>query len=162
VASGIWIAGLALLAVMGAGGAFAAEPGSGVPASPGTGSGSAGSSAVPTPPGQQGTGQPAGAGQSINLASLEQRLRDTSAIGVMTKITLKNQVDELVERFKAHHEGRDATPLSQLRPPFDTLILKVLALLQDKDPTLASSIAASREALWAMLADRSQFSRGMP
>jgi hypothetical protein len=156
VTSGIWIAGLALVAVMGAGRAFASEPAAPVPA----GSGSAGSSAASAQPAQQAAARPAAAaGQPINLASLEQRLRDTSAIGVMTKITLKNQVDELVGRFKAHHEGRDATPLSQLRPPFDTLILRVQSMLQDKDPTLASSIAASREALWTMLADRSQFSR---
>jgi hypothetical protein len=149
---------LAFLALMGAGGAFASEPGTAASA-PSAG-GSAGSSAASTRTAQKGAAQPsAAAGQPIDLEALEQRLRETSAIGVMTKITLKNQVDELVERFKAHHEGRDATPLSQLRPPFDTLILKVLALLQDKDPTLASSIAASREALWTMLTDRSQFSR---
>jgi hypothetical protein len=97
-------------------------------------------------------------GQTLNLAALEQRLKDTSAIGVMTKITIKNQVDELLERFRAHHAGRDKTPLEQLRQPFDTLIVKVLSLVKDKDPSLASTIAASREALWVMLTDRSQFS----
>jgi hypothetical protein len=99
-----------------------------------------------------------GGGKTLNLAALEQRLKDTSAIGVMTKITIKNQVDELLERFRAHHAGRDRTPLEQLRQPFDTLILKVQSLVKDKDPSLASTIAASREALWAMLTDRSQFS----
>ena len=150
--SGIWIAGLALIAVAGAGNAFA-EPGQ---AGASAGSGSAGSSAASAQAAAKTATQPA---QPINLTSLEQRLRDTSAIGVMTKITIKNQVDELIERFKAHHEGRDATPLAQLRPPFDTLIHKVHALVQDKDPSLASSISASREALWAMLTDRSQFSK---
>jgi hypothetical protein len=155
VTSGIWIAGLALVALAGAGDALA-SPEPGTPMAASTGSGSAGSSAASAQP-QKGAAQ--AAVQPINLAALEQRLRDSSAIGVMTKITLKNQVDELLERFKAHHEGRDATPLAQLRPPFDTLIQNVQAMLQDKDPSLASSIAASREALWAMLADRNQFSR---
>jgi hypothetical protein len=116
-----------------------------------TGSSSAGSSDVAA------TAKTSG-GQALNLATLEKRLKDTSAIGVMTKITIKNQVDELLERFRAHHAGRDKTPLEQLRQPFDTLILKVLSLVQDKDPSLASTISASREALWAMLTDRSQFS----
>ena len=150
--SGIWIAGLALIAVTGASNAVGAEPGR----TASTGSGSAGSSAASAQAAPKSAQQPA---QAINLTSLEQRLRDTSAIGVMTKITIKNQVDELIERFKAHHEGRDATPLAQLRPPFDTLIQKVHALVQDKDPSLASTIVASREALWAMLSDRSQFSK---
>ena len=157
--SGIWMAGLVLFAVAGAGGAFASEPVTPVPAS--AGSGSAGSSAASVPSAPKAAAGPAdkAGGQPINLALLEQRLRDTSALGVMTKITLKNQVDELIERFKAHHEGRDATPLSQLRPPFDTLIQRVTGLLQDGDPSLARSIAASREALWSMLTDRSQFAK---
>jgi hypothetical protein len=94
----------------------------------------------------------------LNLAALEKRLKDTSAIGVMTKITLKNQVDELVERFKAYHDGRDKIPLAQLRQPYDSLIMKVLSLLQDKDPSLASSIVQSREAIWSILIDRNRFS----
>jgi hypothetical protein len=120
-------------------------------ASASAGSSSAGSS-------DAAAGANTGGGQTLNLAALEQRLKDTSAIGVMTKITIKNQVDELLERFRAHHTGRDKTPLEQLRQPFDTLILKVLSLVKDKDPSLASTISASREALWAMLTDRSQFS----
>jgi hypothetical protein len=99
-----------------------------------------------------------GGGQALNLTALEQRLKDTSAIGMMTKITLKNQVDELVERFKAYHEGREKVPLAQLRQPYDSLIMKVLSLLQDKDPSLATSIAQSREAIWSILIDRNRFS----
>ena len=37
------------------------------------------------------------------------------------------------------------------------LIMKVLSLLQDGDPPLAGDIAASREALWSVLADKSKF-----
>jgi hypothetical protein len=118
--------------------------------------GSAGEASAQAPGAPSATAS-TGSGQ-INLAALEQRLRDTPAIGVMTKLTLKNQVDELVERFRAHHAGRDATPLAQLRQPYDLLILKVLSLIQDKDPSLAGSIAASREAIWTMLTDRGQFS----
>ena len=106
-----------------------------------------------------GSTQPANAGDGqLSLTALEQRLKSTNAIGVMTKITLKNQVDELVERFRAYHDGRDKTPLSQLRHPYDSLIMKVTSLLQDKDPSLASSIAQSREAIWAILTDRNRFS----
>lgn len=106
-----------------------------------------------------GSTQPANAGGGqLNLTALEQRLKSTNAIGVMTKITLKNQVDELVERFRAYHDGRDKTPLSQLRHPYDNLIMKVTSLLQDKDPSLASSIAQSREAIWSILTDRNRFS----
>jgi hypothetical protein len=93
----------------------------------------------------------------LDLAALEKRLRETSAIGVFTKLTLKNQVDELLGRFRAHYEGRVQTTLAQLRQPYDTLILKVLSLLQDSDPSLAKAIADSREAIWGILSDPVRF-----
>jgi hypothetical protein len=95
----------------------------------------------------------------LDLESLEARLRETDAIGLMTKLTLKSQVDDLLDRVRAYHEGTVTVQLVELRQPYDSLILKVLALLQDKDPPLASAIATSREAIWAILADRAKFSK---
>ena len=42
----------------------------------------------------------------LDLASLEQRLKDTKAIGVLTKISLKNQVDDLLSQFRAFYQGK--------------------------------------------------------
>jgi hypothetical protein len=95
----------------------------------------------------------------LDLASLEKRLRETDAIGVFTKLTLKNQVDDLLDRFRAHYEGRNRSSLSELRQPFDLLILKVLSLLQDRDASLANAILASREAMWSILSDPAKFQR---
>jgi hypothetical protein len=95
----------------------------------------------------------------LDLAALETRLKETNAIGVFTKLTLKNQVDTLVDQFRGYYEGRIKTTLSQLRQPYDQLLLKVLALLQDSDPSLASAIAQSREAIWGILSDRDKFSK---
>ena len=94
---------------------------------------------------------------ALDLTSLEKRLRETQAIGVFTKLSLKNQVDDLLERLAAFHEGRGQTPLAKLRESYDLLLLKVLLLLQDKDPALARDIASSREALWNLLADPAKF-----
>ena len=88
---------------------------------------------------------------------LEQRLKDTNAIGVLTKIALKNQVDDLLDQFRAFYQGKLKTTLAELRRSYDLLVLKVLALLQDRDPSLASAIVASREAIWGILADRAKF-----
>ena len=93
----------------------------------------------------------------LDLVTLEKRLKETPAIGLLTKLTLKNQVDELLDRFRAHYEGRISTTLAQLRPPYDLLILKVLSLLQDRDPSLARAVADSREAIWGILADPDKF-----
>ena len=93
----------------------------------------------------------------LDLTSLETRLKETKAIGVMTKIALKNQVDDLLNQFRAFYQGKLKTTLAELRRPFDLLILKVLSLLQDSDPSLAAAIAASREAIWGILSDPVKF-----
>src|SRR6202171_3484231 len=97
------------------------------------------------------------ASPTLDLTSLEQRLKDTNAIGVLTKIALKNQVDDLLGQFRAYYEGKLKTTLAELRRPYDLLVLKVLSLLQDSDPLLASAIVASREAIWGILSDRTKF-----
>jgi len=93
---------------------------------------------------------------TLDLASLEKRLKDSSAIGVMTKITLKNQVDDLLDKFRAYYQSKRGS-LAELRQPYETLLLKVLSLLQDSDPVLASDIIASREAIWGILSDPKKF-----
>lgn len=72
----------------------------------------------------------------------------------MTKLSLKNQVDDLVARFRAFHQGQRPPTLAELRRPFELLLMKALSLLQDKDAALARDIDASREAIWGVLSDR--------
>ena len=93
----------------------------------------------------------------LDLATLEQRLKEARAIGVLTKITLKNQVDDLLDQFRAYHQGKLKATLAELRRAYDALVLKVLALLQDGDQALATAVAASREAIWGILSDRAKF-----
>jgi hypothetical protein len=90
----------------------------------------------------------------LDLRSLEQRLKDSDAIGLMTKLSLKNQVDDLISRFRNFHQGQRPPTLTELRPAYELLLMKVLSLLQDKDMALANDINQSREAIWGVLADR--------
>lgn len=93
----------------------------------------------------------------LDVASLKARLRDTNAIGMFTKLSLKNQVDDLLKEFRAHYLNGQKTSVASLRQPYDMLVLKVLSLLQDADPPLARTISGSREAIWNILADPEQF-----
>jgi hypothetical protein len=115
----------------------------------------------PEPSSQRQSAVPAPSGPEraaiVDLTSLEKRLRDTNAIGVFTKLALKNEVDDLLSRFRAFHGGRAGTTLATLRESFDLLVLKVVSLLQDKDTLLARDISTSREALWNLLADPVKF-----
>jgi hypothetical protein len=94
----------------------------------------------------------------LDLKALESKLKETKAIGLFTKLSLKNQVDDLLDEFRAYYKGQRKATLAELRQPYDTLMLKVLALLQDGDPPLAQEISTSREAIWGVLADPVKFS----
>ncbi|MES1189751.1 MAG: hypothetical protein ABUS47_01605 [Steroidobacter sp.] len=96
---------------------------------------------------------------SLDLDSLEQRLRETKAIGVFTKLSLKNQVDDLLSDFRAHYAGKSSVALSDLRQRYDLLLMKILTLLQDDDAPLAADIRSSREAIWDILRDPNKFAQ---
>jgi hypothetical protein len=93
----------------------------------------------------------------LDFKLLATRLRETRAIGVLTKLSLKNQVDDLVSAFRAYHKGQGKATLAELRRSYDMLLLKVLSLLQDSDPALARDIVQSRAAIWGILADPRKF-----
>lgn len=93
----------------------------------------------------------------LDFKSLATRLRETKAIGVLTKLSLKNQVDDLVDRFRAYHRHQGKATLADLRRNYDMLLLKVLSLLQDSDPSLARDIVKSRTAIWSILEDPRKF-----
>ncbi len=95
----------------------------------------------------------------LDLKVLEQQLKETKAIGLMTKLALKNQVDDLLAQFRAYYQGQLKATLADLRRPYELLLMKVLAVLQDGDPALANAINASREAIWGILSDRERFAR---
>ena len=93
----------------------------------------------------------------LDFASLGTRLRQTKAIGTLTKLSLKNQVDDLLGKFRAYHKRQGTATLPELRRSYDMLLLKVLTLLQDSDPPLARDIVQSRAAIWGILADPRKF-----
>jgi hypothetical protein len=76
---------------------------------------------------------------------------------VLTKLSVKNQVDDLLEKFREYHKQQGAVTLAELRRSYDMLLLKLLSLLQDGDPPLAKDIDRSRAAIWDILADPRKF-----
>ena len=101
--------------------------------------------------------KPAAAAPTLDLDALEARLKQTKAIGLMTKLSLKNKVDDLLDEFRRHHAGKPMPTVAQLRRSYDLLMMKVLSLLQDRDQQLASDILSSRERIWGLLVDPKSF-----
>jgi hypothetical protein len=131
----------------------AAKPAAPAANAPAKAAAAPGPSAKPGPTGQaaKATAPP------LDLKALETHLKETNAIGVMTKLSLKNDVDDLLDQFRAFYQGKVKTTLAELRRPFDLLVLKLLSLLQDSDPPLAAAILASREAIWGILSNPVKF-----
>jgi hypothetical protein len=94
---------------------------------------------------------------ALDLNALKEQLKETKAIGAFTKLSLKNQVDDLLQQFRDYYQGRAKITMAQLRRSYDLLLMKVLSLLQDADQKLASAIVSSREAIWGLLADPKKF-----
>ncbi len=112
--------------------------------------------AKPLPPPAATTSSPV-ASPTLDLAALKEQLKETKAIGVFTKLTLKNQVDDLLQQFRDYYQGKAKITMAQLRRAYDVLLMKVLSLLQDTDQKLAAAIVSSREAIWSLLADPKKF-----
>ena len=112
--------------------------------------------AKPAPPPTAAVSAPI-APPSLDLNALKEQLKETKAIGVFTKVSLKNQVDDLLQQFRDYDQGKTKVTMAQLRRSYDLLLMKVLSLLQDADQKLAAAIVSSREAIWGLLADPKKF-----
>jgi len=93
----------------------------------------------------------------LDVSGLKQELKDTKAIGVFSKLTLKSQMDDLLSALRKFHQGKSKDTLADLRRSYELLVMKVLSLVQDDDKKLASDIVSSREAIWGILADPKKF-----
>lgn len=76
---------------------------------------------------------------------------------MLTKLSLRNQADDLVEKFRACHRPPARTTPADLRRNCDMLLFKVLSLLQDRDSPLARDIVRARAAIWSILEDPRKF-----
>lgn len=96
---------------------------------------------------------------TLALSEIEQRLRDTHAIGVFTKLSLKNQIDDLLGQMRAYHLKQTSASLPELRQRYDALLQRVIDLLRGGDASLARDISSSREAIWTLLTDPATISK---
>ena len=93
----------------------------------------------------------------MDLSALERRLVKTRAVGIFTKLTLKQHADSFTEAMQDFHEGNRSASLAELRQRYNILIQEVVVVVQKKDPELARDISAAREVVWLQLVDKSNF-----
>ena len=89
------------------------------------------------------------------------RIKDTRALGGLTKLSLKKDYDRLLARALDYHEGDDSISIEQLREQYDVMIHRLTSLLQDKDEELVLFLDDSRDKYWLVLADQQKFANMM-
>ena len=94
---------------------------------------------------------------TLDLKALKKQLKETKSIGLFSKISLKNKVDDLLDQFRKYYQGKGKMDLAELRESYNLLMMKVLSMLQDADQTLSAAIVSSREAIWDLLSDPKKF-----
>jgi len=97
------------------------------------------------------------ASAEVNLDGLRSSLRETDAIGFTTKLSLKHDLDSLLQRFYEYHQGKSAETLPTLRERFAELFSLTLSLLKDDDPKLFRKLWDAQGALWLTVSDPVRF-----
>lgn len=100
---------------------------------------------------------PPGAVEKVNLDGLRSNLRETDAIGFATKLSLKHELDSLLDSFADYHKGRGDETLLTLRDRFAALLVSTLSLLRDDDPQLFRKLWDAQGHLWLIVSDPVRF-----
>jgi hypothetical protein len=105
-------------------------------------------------------GCPAGAwadGGTLDVATLLVRLKDTPAIGLIAKLRLKSEIEDLVSDLAAYHAEHPTRTLDELHTRYCDLVVRDVRQLEHGDGALAHDLTESTDQLWATLADPGQF-----
>jgi len=88
---------------------------------------------------------------AVDFKVLEQRLKNTDAIGFFTKLAIRNDIIDLMDKIKKYRENSKLkTKMKEIRVSFDGLLLKIIALLEG-DPDLSRDLYVGRESIWESL-----------
>jgi len=91
--------------------------------------------------------------EAIDFKTLEKKIRKTKAIGVMTKLKLSSDINKLLKELNAFHAGNSSLTLEQQREQYDLLYMKIVTLVQKKDPELFHQLCNVWDPLWVALQD---------
>jgi hypothetical protein len=96
-------------------------------------------------------------GGTLDVATLRVRLKDTPAIGLIAKLRLKSEIEDLVSDLEAYHSGHATKTLDELHTRYLNLVGRVVGQLEQGDAALAHDLTEATDHLWATLADPGQF-----
>jgi len=89
----------------------------------------------------------------VDLEILGGMLAKTSAVGFLTKLSLKKDIDKVLARMEKFHDGGGKYTLEQLEEQYNLLLMKISAHLQDKDLTTHRHLCNAWLVIWEDLKD---------
>jgi len=93
------------------------------------------------------------------LGEVERQLWETATIGTLTKLSLKSELESLLEAFSRLHLGDGEHELSHLIRRFDLLLIRTLGLLRSQDPALVGLLREIRPEIVATLSHPDRYAR---
>ena len=93
----------------------------------------------------------------IDLQILGDMLADTRAIGLFTKLSLKNDIEKVLRRLNRFHDGKSKFTLEQIEEQYDLLLMKIAIHLQDNDLALHHHLCNAWLVIWEDLRDYDRF-----
>lgn len=97
-------------------------------------------------------------GADLDVSTLRARLRQTPAIGLVAKLNLKHEIEQLIDGLAAYHAGRTRMSLAALHDTYSALVTRTVGLLENGETDLARDLTGSSERLWTELTDPDRFS----
>ena len=85
------------------------------------------------------------------IASLETKISNTSAINFIAKLKIKNDIDSLTEEIGQIHNGQSDISLRELKLRFEDFFHSTVVMIRKGDPSLAKELVMLREELWKIL-----------
>jgi len=87
----------------------------------------------------------------VDIKTLETRLKNTDAIGFFTKLAIRSNIIDLMNKIKQYRKkSMLKAKIKEIRTSYDGLILKIVALLEE-DPKLSRDLYVGRESIWESL-----------
>ena len=96
----------------------------------------------------------------VDLELLAEMLAKTSAIGFVAKIGLKKDIDRMLSKLRAYHNGGGKFTLEQLEEQYNLLLMKIAIQLQDNDLLLHKQLCNAWLKIWMDLSDAKIFREG--
>ena len=93
----------------------------------------------------------------VDLRMLTAALRDTKAVGTMTKIRLRNDINRVLGRLERWHGNKGRFTLDQLQEQYHLLLMKIATLIHDDDLVLHQQLCNAWAGIWLDLKDPDRF-----